>query len=226
MAAYVLGTADPAFQRGNGSGPWRSEPTTSEMMALKLLIQRHLLEATVLIGPDAVAHMRHYFDNTGRRYTINMTGLVRDASSARDLHRQELAEAKAFVERLPPGTHSITSTRGSGGYVMIAESRNWSYAVGGYTVFGKGTAHVTAPSNREHRNRLEFELKFFDEYNWHDGNMVTLYGVEITDQLMGRFHRQGLAREYEMTGSVRNVETWTSGVTTIRAMTATTHQAR
>ncbi|MBL8231925.1 MAG: hypothetical protein JNL98_25735 [Bryobacterales bacterium] len=220
MAGYQLGTADPQFPRGHGSGQWRSEPQTNDMVALKAAIISHLPHALILIGPDAVAHMRHYFANTGQRYTINMEGLLREASSAQALYRTELAEAKAFAERLPPGTHPITSSHGSGGYVMIAESRNWSYAVGGYTVFGKGTVHIGEAVNRQRTNRLDFEFRFFDEYNWHEGNMVTLYGIEITDDLMGRFHRQGLAREFEMTGSVRRVETWTCGVATLRAVHA------
>jgi hypothetical protein len=189
------------------------------MVALKIAIVAHLPQAVILVGPDAVAHMRHYFNNTGQRYTINLAGLLREASSTRALYRDELTEAKAFADRLPPGTHSITSSRGSGGYIMNAESRNWSHAVGGYTVFGKGTVHIGEPVNRQRTSRLDFEFRFFDLYDWHEGNIaVTIAGVEITDDLMGRFHRQGLAREFEMTGSERRVETWTSSVATLHAV--------
>jgi hypothetical protein len=51
--------------------------------------------------------------------------------------------------------------------------------------------------------QLEFEYKFFDRYNWDGGKSVTLFGVTITDEFMARFHREGLAKEFDMYGSTK-----------------------
>ena len=208
MAGYRIGTADPTFPAETGSGVWGCQPRTADMVAWKTTVIMLLPQAGAVIGIDAAAHMNHYLGNSGRMYTIRFEHLLHDVASARPLYDNELAEAKAFVERLPPGTHSITSTSGSQGHASQYESRNWYYAVAGFTVWGKGIAHVRETVDGQRGYHLDFELKFNDRYDWHVGNGVHVLGVEITYELMGRLHRQGLAREYEMTGSVTNRVTW------------------
>ena len=57
---------------------------------------------------------------------------------------------------------------------------------------------------------LEMEYKFYDRYNWDGGKSVTIGGVEITDEAMGEFHLQGMAREYDEIGSFKRVFDWTA----------------
>lgn len=43
----------------------------------------------------------------------------------------------------------------------------------------------------------------FDRYNWDAGKSVKILGVEVTDEFMGTFQKQGLAQEFDMNGSVK-----------------------
>ena len=60
-------------------------------------------------------------------------------------------------------------------------------------------------------DRNTHEYKFYDRYNWDMGKKVTILGVTVTDQFMGEFHRQGLAKEFDMRGSVKKTVTWKKG---------------
>jgi hypothetical protein len=65
------------------------------------------------------------------------------------------------------------------------------------------------PSGRLYE--VDFEYRFFDRYNWDKGKSVTLAGITITDQFMGEFHRQGLAKEFNCFGSFKRRFTWKKG---------------
>lgn len=110
------------------------------------------------------------------------------------------------IRVVPNGEHNVTSGSRSGGYNTKAESWNWYYAVGGYSAWGKGKASVC---NDEYT--LLFEYKFYDRYNWDKGKSVTILGITVTDAFMGEFHRQGLAREFDMRASVKRTIKWKKG---------------
>lgn len=204
---YEVGTGDPHLGHDSGSGAWNSESTTVTAIALKEAILQGMGVATVAVGDDAVKHLEHYFNNTGSDLRIDLIGMVNEVPSAKARYEVEVAQAKRFVEMLPPGRYSIRSKRAEVGYNTQRESRNWFFAVGGYSTWGVGTAEVTAAGEC----KLEFDYKFYDRYNWDKGKSVTLGGVTITDEFMGDFHRQGLAREYDEVGSFHKTFTWTKG---------------
>ena len=62
---------------------------------------------------------------------------------------------------------------------------------------------------------MRFEFKFFDRYNWDKGKSVTINisgkPLQVTDLFMGEFHRMGLAKEFNMTGSVQKIVKWRRG---------------
>lgn len=209
MPDYKLGTSDPPVTRDPGAGAWNSETTTLEMIAAEQAVLRVLGAANVAVGDDAVKHMRHYLRNSGRDYTIDLRGLINDVTDEKELYNRELNEAKRFVEASGrTGRFEITSNSTRGGYIRQSENRNWYFAVGGYSVWGKGVANVTADAQGRKSYSLEFEYRFFDRYNWDGGKQVTLFGVTITDEFMARFHREGLAQEFDMYGSYKKTVTW------------------
>jgi hypothetical protein len=55
---------------------------------------------------------------------------------------------------------------------------------------------------------VDFEYCVYDRYNWDGGKSVTIMGTTITDDFMGEFHWQGLAREYDCYGSARRQLIW------------------
>ncbi|HEY8945831.1 MAG TPA: hypothetical protein VIM73_16295, partial [Polyangiaceae bacterium] len=142
--------------------------------------------------------------------TIDLEGMVNEVPSARERYEDEVSQAQEFVEKLPAGRHDITSRQGNVGYNQQAESRNWYFAIGGYTTWGKGVARVVVEGGTR-RFELDFEYHFFDRYNWDAGKSVTFAGITITDHFMGEFHRQGLAQEFDCTGVFRRRFAWKAG---------------
>lgn len=208
MPDYMLGTTDPLITPDPGAGAWDVESVSADTMAFKLAFYNYFAHSCVLIGDDATFHMNHYFGNTGDDYTIDLAGMVSEVPSARLLHDREVALAKAFVESLPVGTHRFTSRRAANGYNRKSENTNWFFAIGGYSVWGKGSAEVTAAGGGQRSYRMHFQYKFFDRYNWDGEKSVTLFGVTITDAFMGRMHREGIAREFNCYGTIQEQYAW------------------
>jgi len=208
MPDFVSGSADPTITPDPGAGAFDSESRSLDTTAFQLAFFRFQFEAVVVIGDDAVKHMRHYLGETGADYTIDLEDMLSDVPSAKVLYDRELALAKRYVEGLPVGTHAFTSSRAVNGYNRQGESSNWYFAIGGYSVWSKGTATVGTGSGGGRSYQMTWEYKFFDRYNWDGGKKVTLFGFTITDEFMGRMHREGIAKEFNCYGSVTRSETW------------------
>lgn len=210
---YEIGTRDPPTGHDPGAGVWNSKPTELSYVALKASIIDVLPHAALVIGIDAARNMAHYLlDNDGTDLTINLEAMVRDVPSARARFEREVAQLQAFVETLPPGSrNSITSKACEVGYNRQGENRNWFFAIGGYSSWGKGIATVTTDADKTPLYDVDFEYKFYDRYNWDAGKSVTFAGITVTDKFMGEFHRQGLAREYDCFGAFKRHFTWRRG---------------
>lgn len=217
MADFAIGSADPKLTPDAGAGVWNSNPVTFEFLAKKEGILIILPAASLVVGPDAARHMEHYLENTGAALTINLRGMLDEVPSAGFNYDEELKEAAAFVETLPPGRHAFTSRRIERGraqplYNRQSESRNWYFAIGGYSAWGKGDVTVALNAGKPTYSLL-FTYKFYDRYNWDGKKSVTLAGVTITDATMGEFHREGIAQEYDCNGEVSANYTWAKGET-------------
>jgi hypothetical protein len=175
------------------------------------------LSTVVIFGKDATSHLRHYLGSTGKDYTIDLETMLRDVPSARRVFEREIRQAQILVEILPEGTHPIISQQWDERYNRQEENSNWFFAIGGYRVYGSGTVRIYFARGQRHYE-LNFEYHMRDRYNWDGGKEVkipSVFGDEpiiITDEFMGEFHRQGLAREYYCVASVRRQLTWTQGM--------------
>ena len=207
---YKIGTHDPVIHHDPGAGAWNSKPKTLKMKASKAEILQHLHFAYPVIGDDAVKHMYHYFDNSGIKYTIDLQDMIDDVQDAKTVYENEIKNAKQFVQTLPVGTHNITTDTAAGGYNLKEKNWNWFYAVGGYGAWIKGVAKVELDKSGKRKYRLDYEYKVADRYNWDIGKQVELFGVTITDKFMGEFHRQGMAKEFDMEGSIKATIEWDS----------------
>jgi hypothetical protein len=202
---YKVGSADPVITADAGAGNWYSKDWTWSNLYLREIIVRNIVYLWMGM-PDAVNHVLHYFGNSGRDYIIRLQKMINDVPSAKNVYNHELALAQAFVESLPTGKHTITSGSASEGSNRKDESWNWYYAVGSYNSWGRGKATVC-----KEEYKLEFQYNFYDRYNWDGGKMVKILGAVVTDQFMGEFHRQGLAREFDMLGTVKKTVKWRKG---------------
>jgi peptidoglycan hydrolase-like protein with peptidoglycan-binding domain len=209
-ADYMLGSGDPPLAHDPGAGAWKSVPEQMTYAALRASILAQLPISGMIIGDDAAKLMRHYLENSGRPYTIDLEAMVRDVPSAKDRYLDELDQMKSFVELLPPGRHDFKSRQAQVGYNRQSESRNWYFAIGGYSTWGSGTAEVTdTPAGRTFE--VTFTYSFYDRYNWDGGKSVSFATVTVTDEFMGKFHRQGLAREFNCVGTFQRRFDWAQG---------------
>lgn len=207
---YKIGTGDPAIGHDPGAGAWNSKPKTVKMLFLKKKILEHLPFAYPVVGDDAVKHMAHYFSNSGDTYRMDLQDMINDVPDAKQLYETELARAKQFINSLPAGTHQITTDTTSGGYNMKSQNWNWYYAVGGYSAWIKGVAKVELDKTGKRTYRLDYEYKVADRYNWDNGKKVEIFDITITDQFMGEFHRQGMAKEFDMRSAITASIEWDS----------------
>lgn len=164
----------------------------------------------MIIGPDAAVHMAHYLRNSGNDLTIRLENMVKDVPSALGRYKREVSQMQRFVETLPPGTHPIRSKMAENGYNQQAESRNWFFAIGGYSLWGAGTATVAGDAT-DRTFSVDFQYKFYDRYNWDAGKSITFAHITVTDKFMGEFHRQGIAQEYDCYGSFQRTLSWKKG---------------
>jgi nucleoid-associated protein YgaU len=58
---------------------------------------------------------------------------------------------------------------------------------------------------------MDFEYRFYDRYNWDRGKQTPFVILTVKDEDMGRLHRVGLAREFDVTGTVTFRVEWTKG---------------
>jgi hypothetical protein len=211
---FRLGIGDPPITPDIGSGAFNSVPTDVSMWALKQTIVEILPPrggaAVVFIGDDAAMHMKHYMDASGSRLTIDLEDMVSSGPTATERFKNEVRQAQLFVEKLPVGSHVFTSLTAESAYNYKHEGKNWYFAVGGYSTWGSGRATVrNGATGKEYE--VQFEYKFYDRYNWDKGKSVSIAGIEISDKFMGEFHRQGLAREFDMNGSMTRHLRWKQG---------------
>lgn len=258
-SVYTLGTKPPELKTDQGAGQWKTAPKEASMYALKVLLTGKVVGgipgdvlasafaplmairlvglsiqtgASYLGGDDAVKHMLHYLGNSGDRYTIDFQGMINEVPLAKQVQDVQIDAAKKFVETLPPGQHNFTSTTGSlNHYIHQGLSRNWFFAVGSYTTWGRGTATVKQTGGQMSYT-MNYELNFFDRYNWDGGKQVFIpipgYNsypaaiqslinllpnvtggqLRVTDEFMAKFHRQGLAQEFNMDATLRQTVTW------------------
>ena len=207
---YEIGRGDPPLAHDPGSGIWGGAPKQGTYAALRASIYASLPIAVAVIGDDAAKHMKHYLDNSGKPYTIDLEGMVSEVSSARKRYEDEVDEAREFVEMLGVGTWDIRSKHPEYGYDRKDENRNWYFAIGGYGSWGVGRA-VVSGSGAGAALDLEFEYHFYDRYNWDKGKAVSFGGITVTDKFMGEFHRQGLAQEFDCFGSFKRHFSWKKG---------------
>lgn len=211
---YMIGTSKPSITPDPGAGVFNSKPTQASMWALKQSILEIIpprgSSAAVFIGYDAAINMKYYFDASGLDLHINLESMIESGPTATARFKDEVRQAQKFVETLPAGNHQICSKSAESAYNYKSESSNWFYAVGGYCTWGQGKATVSN-STKDTEYILEFEYSFFDRYNWDGGKSVTIGPITITDDFMGEFHRQGLAKEYNMKATIKRKFTWKKG---------------
>ncbi|HLK96161.1 MAG TPA: hypothetical protein VK364_00190, partial [Hymenobacter sp.] len=89
------------------------------------------------------------------------------------------------------------------GYATQSMSKNWFFAMGGFSYAYGAEVIVTpplGPVETQPKVQIRYQLHTYDYYNWDQGKAVNIGFIHITDRMVGRLHKVGLAQEYELIG--------------------------
>ena len=208
LASYQIGNYDfkPTYDRGSGKHG-ASAPATNRDRLAKILWRGIALGARVMGYDDASKHMNHYLGNSGSLYTIDYAGLISEVKNARMARDIEINSAIAFVETVNGlENFDISSHSATGSSAPKSQSKNWYYAVNGYSTWGKGDVKKCG-----RKYQMNLLLKFGDRYNWDVGKFVRIFGKKVPDIDLSRLHQVGIAQEFDMTGTVKYTVKWEKG---------------
>ena len=206
----------------DGSGVWGAEKEDLSITdeASKEMWYMVASAADIKGLTNAARHMRHYLDNTGAPLTIDADVMMRDVSSLREAYEvqlrlaQEAADMRITemndVQRRMKGAFSLEGRRHADVYCDRSLSEDWFFAIGGFTYYyvadvktkppAKETASASSYDTALPEVEMTFRLEIRDRYNWDQGKAVTLAGITVTDEQLGRLHKVGIANEYDVLG--------------------------
>lgn len=176
---------------------------------------------------NAARHMRHYLDNTGATLTFDADTMLRDEPGLQAAYRAQVSDAQAAAESRVAALSADQRAAGTSFHLegphrsdVYSSTRDWYYAIGGFTYYYSADVRVLPASSSAARISTEpgpaniemtIRLEVRDRYNWDHGKSVQLAGMTVTDDQLGRLHRVGLAREYNVQGtSSSRVVSWTA----------------
>jgi hypothetical protein len=194
---------------GEGAGDYSQAPPNGDLLALKAAFQSVLAMpfARYKWGDEAVAHLQHYFKNEGTDLWVNVEKLVEESTVAQKHFWKLLYSARSFATGLSDGEHEIVSRKASILYIGPGDSGNWNKAIGAYHAWAQAQVQKQRGSMV-----LKFTYHLWDPYDWDlNGEAITIqpidmlpgFKVTLTNELMGEFHRQGMAQEYLSYGQFR-----------------------
>lgn len=182
----------PPYRSDYGAGTWKSKSVELSYLTLYASLDA-ALTIGVFYGKDATNHLRHYLAASGRDYSIDLEAMLREVPSAKYWYELEVDQARSFVESLPDGTYQITSRQTQSGYNREYESKNWHFAIGGYHVWGRGTA-IVRPAHGGRR----YELKDRASHAISSTRVRLGAGHEAGHHRLVRARRLSRARVYEV----------------------------
>ncbi|GAB4566959.1 MAG: hypothetical protein Tsb0020_19080 [Haliangiales bacterium] len=215
--------------QSDGSGEWGADDDERGFTdrANHYMWTRVALAAESWGLTNAARHMRHYLGNTGAPLLVEVDLMLRDVAplqEAYDAHidslRTEAEQHAANMSLSGPASFSLSTARMSDVYCSKGISADWFYAIGGFTYWVTADVTLTPSNTGEIDVTMVTQLHIFDRYNWDGGKSVTIAGMTVTDEQLGRLHRVGLAREYEVNGTSSPAATsWHLGATGATSLT-------
>lgn len=203
---FVDGLQIPAIKRGQGSGVWGEKPREFSASAKKFAAQVELPFMGIVL-PDASRHLQHYFDNTGKDYQVDLKRIVETTDAGRDLYlSQRNGAIKYAMEHAKEGEPLNFSSRRLEQRVFAEGTENWFYASGNFSGYSQSKVIKNGDSFS-----MNFELNYIDPYDW-DRKSTQLFGAgKVLDKDMAEFHKQGIAKDFLLTGKLPLIITWKAG---------------
>jgi hypothetical protein len=164
-------------------------------------------EGTGLV--NAARHMHHFLDNSGAELQVDLDILEATCPVFTDDVQQGQLES---IEQALGMLATSDSTQANSGdlsemlftsYFTKSSSADWFFAIGGNTRRLNGSYRYAPDSDGSGNGTLQFDASWSleDRYNWDGGKSVTIGGVTVNDEVLGRLHVVGLAQEYDIRGA-------------------------
>jgi hypothetical protein len=196
--------AAPELRAGPGAGEWNSERPRPDNVVLARSAKSYLgtSDARQRYGDEAAGTFRHYFDNDGAVYAVSLPKLLNDVPRVFALYENLMKQARAAVTARSRGTHLFSMREAAVTSIDRAEDENWYLAVAGFSYWISGSLVL----GDDDSVGGTVTLHLWDRYDWDPGVVIpisTPFGrVDVDQDRVGEFHRQGLAREFDTTGSL------------------------
>ncbi len=189
---------------GPGAGEWNSETARLDNIALARSAKTYLAtgDARTRYGVEAAGTFLQYFKNDGKDYAVQLEKLVADVPRIQALYDDLLVQLKNEALTLGEGKTLFTLKDAKVSTVDRSESENWYLAVAGFSYWISGDIEIDAEGQIAGR----VTLGLWDRYDWDPGVVIpipTPFGeINVDQDRVGEFHRQGLAKEYSTVGSL------------------------
>ncbi|MFQ6147783.1 hypothetical protein ACLMNJ_32720 [Streptomyces seoulensis] len=206
------GVMSPLYQwhaADAGSGAFDTEKPTAK--DLWYLARAQAVAAGGDFGGENAAsrNMEHYLSASGDPLDLDIDRILKDDPGFRDDVSVHIAQNQNAWRQ--QGLDAFEKAGGDKTVVVPVESKavgrtfrsdEWFHAVGSHQQNVSGMVTVTPGADGKPRVSLDYQANVWDRYNWDAGKSTTFPGgVVIPDSEMGRLHKTGLAREFDMRGS-------------------------
>ncbi len=203
---FVNGSEIPTINRGKGSGVWGENPRRFSEFAKKIAIQAELPFVSIAL-PDATRHLQHYLGNTGEDYQVDLKRIVETTDAGRELYlSQRNGAIKYAIENAKDGVPLDFSSKRLEQRVFAEGTENWFYASGNFS----GYSQSKVIRNGDNFS-MKFELNYIDPYDWDRIKTPLFNAKDILDKDMAEFHKQGIAKDFLLTGKLPLIITWKVG---------------
>ena len=155
---------------------------------------------------QASAMLSHYLYGDGALYTIDMDKMLSEWTQAKAWQTQDMNTLIEIVEATATyGERTIKTYTGISHSFDSAESSDWYMAIGSYYTYISCTYRIVG-----NRYYAEVTYSLHDAYDWEKESDYDLI-PPVSSRDMWELHHGGLARNYEVQGSVSYTMTWLSG---------------
>ena len=165
--------------------------------------------------PDAAKFMKHFRDNTGKDYQIDVASMLSGDSGALSCRNTAINNALRAAEALAREGETFTINQLTEGHPMQWQlaTNNWQYSLGSY--FDDVDVINLTVTEVDGVKVYSADIKYIvtDFYNW-DTNDYNKFKDIISPHQLHELHKAGKAREFMSYGEITysNI-TWTEGQT-------------
>jgi hypothetical protein len=197
----------PAQPKGDGTGGFATEdPAASDYIYARAM--KESADVAGIFGyDDASKNLRHYLGATGATIAPDVLGMLNEISGfVEDVNARFLldvvAPARSQIRSDFDGDVLSISLPGKWA-VFDGTEGNWRLALGGFSFAHTALVTATPAADGLINVRIESQLHVFDRYNWDPGKTADPFGIRIPDTSLGRLNQVGLAREYDIRGTLQ-----------------------